>query len=92
MSELHSDKPRNPNTSLVSTIVNDANNGRIIVTDSDANSHALASRKALDKLSSDSKPPVVSEKSKANSPMGAFSESFTSSIHNMGFAVVQIGR
>ncbi|MDP3506664.1 MAG: hypothetical protein Q8T09_01615 [Candidatus Melainabacteria bacterium] len=92
MSELHSDKPRNPNTSLVSTIVNDANNGRIIVTDSDANSHALASRKALDKLSSDSKPPVVSEKSKANSPMGAFSESFTSSIHNMGFAVVQIAR
>ncbi len=92
MSDLHSDKPRNPNAGLFSTIINDANNDTNRVTDSDANTHALASLKAHDKLSSDSRPPVVSDKSKANSPMGAFTESFTSSIHNMGFASVQVVR
>lgn len=92
MSELHSDKPRNPNAGLFSTIINDANNDTNRVTDSDANTHALASLKAHDKLSSDSRPPVVSDKSRANSPIGAFTESFTSSIHNMGFAGVQVVR
>lgn len=93
MSELHSVKLGNPNTRLLSTIVNDANKDRISATDSDANIHVQASLKAHDKLIIDSTaPPVVGDKSKANSPIGTFTESFTSSIHNMAFAGVQVAR
>ncbi len=93
MNELHSDKLGNPNSRLLNTIINDAVKDRITGTDGDANAHVQASLKAHEKLVNDStKPPVVSEKSKANSPLSAFTESFTSSVHNMAFAGVQIAR
>jgi hypothetical protein len=46
MSELHSDKPRNPNREIFSTIIIEANKDRIIGAGSEANMHSQASLKA----------------------------------------------